>query len=585
MPNILDALVITLGLDPSGYIKGQKDAIAAVDKTKEQSIRAAKEMEFRGKQAGEFFGQIRKSIIELFAAFKLGEGFKNFIQDITKSDASLGRLSKTMDVPIEKLAQMGNAAKLLGGSQEGMNATLQALTNSIETVRTKGPQAAGDFLPILNAMNHVSIMTGHGFKTADQLFQDIVEHLQGVDPAIATTWLKALGFDQDTINVVLQGAAALKKAMGEVKGEGPTAEQSQIAQQIVSAYNGIDIALTDIGRNAWYATLVTPLADFLEKVKGITEQIDKWSKAPDFSWLGQFSNQFSGIKQAAGDLKSSLMDAYETFNKWGHDSGTFDAITKALKDAGTGIIDLEKAVFHDILEAAAHNVKALVELLKGNFSQAWKDLTAPADKSGVGASGPSVEVPIPPAPGAAPAPGGGGIMDSIKNWFKSSFTGGGKLTPEIENYVVKSAINAGVDPKLALAHIMAESGGDIGAVGDKGSSFGLLQLHYGGIAGGGNAGPGIGDLFTKKTGKSAMDPSTWKDQLDFAMNYVHDHGWNEWHAPIAGNTTNDNSSRKTDTKVTINVYSNATNSKDLVRDMDKHIENSDFMQQINFAQN
>lgn len=47
--------------------------------------------------------------------------------------------------------------------------------------------------------------------------------------------------------------------------------------------------------------------------------------------------------------------------------------------------------------------------------------------------------------------------------------------------VVEVAKEVGVDPKLAVAMMLVESGGDNRAVGDGGTSFGLFQLHKGGM--------------------------------------------------------------------------------------------------------
>lgn len=47
--------------------------------------------------------------------------------------------------------------------------------------------------------------------------------------------------------------------------------------------------------------------------------------------------------------------------------------------------------------------------------------------------------------------------------------------------VVDVAKQVGVDPKLAVAMMLVESGGDNKAVGDNGTSFGLFQLHDGGM--------------------------------------------------------------------------------------------------------
>lgn len=40
--------------------------------------------------------------------------------------------------------------------------------------------------------------------------------------------------------------------------------------------------------------------------------------------------------------------------------------------------------------------------------------------------------------------------------------------------------------------------------------------------------PGLGDEFTKATGLHASDPSTWKQQIDFSLDWARKHGWSPW---------------------------------------------------------
>ena len=95
------------------------------------------------------------------------------------------------------------------------------------------------------------------------------------------------------------------------------------------------------------------------------------------------------------------------------------------------------------------------------------------------------------APGAGGSTGAGGgaafpqdksaIIDQLRQ-----YAGAAKLDPTQTNQYIASAL--------------AESSGEPGAVGDAKSSFGLHQGHVGGLAGGGNAKPGLGDTFMQQTG-------------------------------------------------------------------------------------
>lgn len=98
---------------------------------------------------------------------------------------------------------------------------------------------------------------------------------------------------------------------------------------------------------------------------------------------------------------------------------------------------------------------------------------------------------------------------------------------EVAEYIKTAASARGIDPAIALKVAMSE--GLRSYVGDANSSFGPFQLHYGGVAPGKLAVPGMGDDFTRMTGLDARDPATVKQQVDFALNQAMKGGWSPWY--------------------------------------------------------
>ena len=123
---------------------------------------------------------------------------------------------------------------------------------------------------------------------------------------------------------------------------------------------------------------------------------------------------------------------------------------------------------------------------------------------------------------------------------------------EVEAYIRQAARLRGMDPEVAIGVYRSE--GARGYVGDRGSSFGPYQLHYGGMAGGGMAVSGLGDTFTKQAGLDAKNPATWKSQVDFSLDQAKKGGWGPWHgwkgSPFAGINAGSGGGGKS---VTVNV--------------------------------
>jgi hypothetical protein len=156
---------------------------------------------------------------------------------------------------------------------------------------------------------------------------------------------------------------------------------------------------------------------------------------------------------------------------------------------------------------------------------------------------------------------------------------------EMEDYIRQQAIARRIDPDVAVQ--VAKSEGLYRYTGDRGSSFGPFQLHYGGVAGGGMAVSGLGDAFTKKTGLNARDESTWKQQVDFSLDRAGKVGWGEWHgwrgaqfAGIGGRSGGSTTSSTT-TVGTVNVYTQATDAKGIAADIKPQLERGSFTNQFN----
>ena len=98
---------------------------------------------------------------------------------------------------------------------------------------------------------------------------------------------------------------------------------------------------------------------------------------------------------------------------------------------------------------------------------------------------------------------------------------------EVEAYIRQAAAQRHIDPETAVRVWGSEGKGAY--AGDNNSSFGPFQLHYGNVAGGGNAVSGLGDAFTQATGLDARDPATWRAQIDWSLNHAAKNGWGPWH--------------------------------------------------------
>ena len=97
----------------------------------------------------------------------------------------------------------------------------------------------------------------------------------------------------------------------------------------------------------------------------------------------------------------------------------------------------------------------------------------------------------------------------------------------VDDYTRSVATKWGIDPDVASKILAQESSYGQAWGGDKGpdrkpTSFGPFQLHFA------PDGRAMGDDFRRDTGKDPRDPSTWKDQIDYAMKRAAMGGWAPW---------------------------------------------------------
>jgi hypothetical protein len=140
-------------------------------------------------------------------------------------------------------------------------------------------------------------------------------------------------------------------------------------------------------------------------------------------------------------------------------------------------------------------------------------------------------------PGAAAVAGAGaaaaGNAKGLSKWAAMNVTNTKGDDPDLLAYVRSAATKRGIDPDVAMAVSNSEGLRDSTmtheVVGDKGTSFGPYQLHYGGSGIPGMNVKGLGDDFTKKTGLDARDPATTHQQIDFSLDRAKQNGWTDWH--------------------------------------------------------
>lgn len=261
MATIIDELIVLLRLDGAGsFEKGQKQTQEALDKSKKKATETSKEMESRAKRAAEGYTKFRNEVIGLFAAFTAGVGIKNFISDTVRSEANLGRMSKALDLSVETLSTWQGVLKRNGGSAEDATGAFRSLADILAEIQTTGTTSKGGILMRMG-------IQASDLKDPEQAIIKMADVARTMDPVIASSLLRQIGFSEAMTNSMLLGGQALQAQLEAQRKIGVTTQADvEAAQRLQDTLEGLKTASSRLG-----AQLLTALAPVLDMIaKGLS---------------------------------------------------------------------------------------------------------------------------------------------------------------------------------------------------------------------------------------------------------------------------------------------------------------------------
>lgn len=258
MATVIDALVVTLGLDAKAFKRGAAETDESLKHTRDESARTARDMEARGKQAAMFFSKVRNEALALLAVFTAGMGIKNFVSSTVESTASLARLSGNLNMSAKDLAEWQLAAKNAGGSVEGI--TNQLKESADQVAKFKRGMAAETLPAFFQFGGKVEDLKDG--NTYLQARARIVADLYKTDRSRAALAANMMGLDAQQFNLYKEGPEGIARRRREQSGAaGELAAASDRAEQLRQRYDTAMNKLSSVGVNV--LTAMMPAFDFL----------------------------------------------------------------------------------------------------------------------------------------------------------------------------------------------------------------------------------------------------------------------------------------------------------------------------------
>lgn len=315
MTTVIDELVVELGLEPSKFTEGQKQALDSLKRTQEEALKVSKEIEAHGKKINEFFGGLKREAVGLLAAFFGGRGAKEFAAFITTANANIGRTATVLQMSSRELAVWQGMARATGGSAESVTGSMKGLSNAVQTFLLTGQ---GPFLPVMNAMQ-IGLFKANGeLKTAGELLEDIHNAAGKMGPARAKAMLTALGIDENTVNLLIMGNRQFAELRKQVEALTPvTKADTDAAAELATAWGNAVTAAENLGTKIM--TKLTPALKYL--LEQARDMFSDHSKGNFLREHGVFSNVGRAIGRWFTDDKMSAAGFWDELNKTGGGAG------------------------------------------------------------------------------------------------------------------------------------------------------------------------------------------------------------------------------------------------------------------------
>ncbi|HIH9250971.1 TPA: hypothetical protein ACYU26_002194 [Enterobacter ludwigii] len=303
MPTIIDSLVVTLGLDSSGFKKGQTEVKKGLDDTRKNADQTAKDMEAAGKRAASFFGSIRTELLALVGVTLSAQGIKTFITNMTSDLMRLGIESRALDISAKSLDGWERAAAAAGSTAERMAGTLGNFQKTLTNIRTGGGQDD----PLFGALASFAGATGANFDyqndNAEKIMRKIASNWGKLSKDAQRRFGGMFGFDNATQQGLSNGSL--------VQDADRFAKISRATDEATRKALEFNRRLEQMKQNFAAASqvLYEALIPYVEKLIPLIERFGIWisTHGPEISkFFSDTADDINKVVDAVGGLENAL---------------------------------------------------------------------------------------------------------------------------------------------------------------------------------------------------------------------------------------------------------------------------------------
>lgn len=406
MATIIDALVVTLGLDNSDFNKKRAQVKESLKDTANEAEKSGKRTQQSLDKSTKSFEQVTKSAAKFFAVIASVSAIKGFIERQIEANSALDRFSQNLNESVSNISAWSNAAEQAGGTAEGLQGTMDMLSKSQTDLMLTGQSG---LIPYFSALG-VSMTDAEGkARPVSDILLDLSDRFSSMPRTTANNMGRMMGIDQGTMYLLLKGRTEIETIIARQK------EYNAVTKQQAEQASRLRLMIVENTQSfrAFGRELLSNATPAIEKVFQIMSDFGQWCmEHKEFisAFLITITSLLVGLGLAATPINltvvaitalaaavAALWDDYQVWKEGGDSLIDWSKWEPGITAAKKGVQSLVK-----ILGDAFYRMFALIDAGKKAWEGDWKGMRfALGEVIGGNDSGSGIPSMRPPAPGTA----------------------------------------------------------------------------------------------------------------------------------------------------------------------------------------
>ena len=286
MATIIEALLVTLGLETKEFDKGNAGVQGGLDKTGKASDAAAKQMADDARKSGLAFAKLRGEVVGLFLAFAGAKTLTGFAANTMNATAQVGRTAQVFGMATNTVNAWGDAIKAAGGDAGEATAAFGKIKD-IQANFIRNPGSLN--MPL---MGQLGIKDRSLFDDPEALMGHLADQYQREKATAKTPEAQSrlqatfrqrvqelLGLSDNWVAMLERGKGPLQDQIRlDEERDRVTVADTEAARQFNESLTHIERSLAGVFRAAGGVTILNDMATVLDYLAGTANQADESTK-------------------------------------------------------------------------------------------------------------------------------------------------------------------------------------------------------------------------------------------------------------------------------------------------------------------